>query len=170
MPLRVDSSHQSCLSAPVLEAALERQTTEYSVPTSAECATIHGLCQRPSLYVDIDRFIITGCLDEGFSGFVDLSSYHQFLRFLVADTKRKVEQISEELKTLDEMLAGKDGTDVSLDTSDTEGTSPAPHEDSDQMDGKGTFFLSAWSGFGVFHRWIFTTLPCNLDTLDRYFR
>lgn len=62
------------------------------------------------------------------------------LRFSVADTKRKVEQISEELKTLDEMLAGKDGADGSVDTSDTEGTSPAPHGNSDQMDGKGAFF------------------------------
>lgn len=62
------------------------------------------------------------------------------LRFSVADTKRKVEQISEELKTLDEMLAGTDEADGPVDTSDTEGTSPAPHGDLDQMDGKGTIF------------------------------
>lgn len=62
------------------------------------------------------------------------------LCFSVADTKRKVEQISEELKTLDEMLASNDGADGSVDTSDAEGTSPAPHDDSEQIDGKGAFF------------------------------
>lgn len=87
------------------------------------------------------------------------------LCFLVADTKRKVEQISEELKTLDEMLAGKDEADGAVDTSDTEETSPAPHGDSDQMDGKGTFLLSAKSYFGVFHRQMSTTVPCHLNMI-----
>lgn len=59
----------------------------------------------------------------------------------LADTKRKVEQISEELKNLDEMLAGKDGADGPVDTSEADGTSPAPHGDSDQTDREGTFFL-----------------------------
>lgn len=50
-----------------------------------------------------------------------------------------MEQISEELKTLDEMLAGKNVADGSDDSSDADGTSPAPDSDSDQVDGKGTF-------------------------------
>lgn len=69
MPLRVDSSHQPCLSAPVLEAALYRQTTEYSVSASTECTTVYGLCQRSSLYVDISRFIISSCQEKVIEGF-----------------------------------------------------------------------------------------------------
>lgn len=72
---------------------------------------------------------------------------------MVADTKRKVEQISEELKNLDEMLAGKDGADGPVDTSEADGTSPAPHGDADQTDREGTSFY--WqnrfqSNFSVF--------------------
>ncbi|XP_024283081.1 protein OS-9 isoform X2 [Oncorhynchus tshawytscha] len=37
--------------------------------------------------------------------------YMDYVKAQVSDTKRKVEQISEELKTLDEMLAGDEGTD-----------------------------------------------------------
>lgn len=56
-----------------------------------------------------------------------------------ADTKRKVEQISEELRTLDEMLAGNGGTDGAADVTDADVTSSAPHDDQDQMDRKGNF-------------------------------
>lgn len=54
-----------------------------------------------------------------------------------ADTKRKVEQISEELRTLDEMLAGNGGTDGAADMTDADVTSSAPHDDQDQLDRKG---------------------------------
>lgn len=64
------------------------------------------------------------------------------LTFSVADTKRKVEQISEELKNLDEMLASKDGADGPVDTSEADGMSPAPHGDSDQTDREGIFLLA----------------------------
>lgn len=62
------------------------------------------------------------------------------LTFSVADTKRKVEQISEELKNLDEMLASKDGADGPVDTSEPDGASPVPHGDADQTDREGTSF------------------------------
>ncbi|TNM88981.1 protein OS-9 isoform X1 [Takifugu flavidus] len=60
--------------------------------------------------------------------------YMDYVNAQVSDTKRKVEQISEELKNLDEMLAGKDGADGPVDTSEADGTSPAPHGDADQTD------------------------------------
>ncbi|CAB1315019.1 unnamed protein product [Coregonus sp. 'balchen'] len=41
--------------------------------------------------------------------------YMDYVKAQVSDTKRKVEQISEELKTLDEMLAGDEGTDEGID-------------------------------------------------------
>lgn len=86
------------------------------------------------------------------------------LCFSVADTKRKVEQISEELKTLDEMLAGTDEADEPVDTSDTEGTSPAPHGDPDQMDGKGTFFYQQ-NQISVFFTERCRMVPCHVDIL-----
>uniref|UniRef100_H2U776 Endoplasmic reticulum lectin n=1 Tax=Takifugu rubripes TaxID=31033 RepID=H2U776_TAKRU len=66
--------------------------------------------------------------------------YMDYVNAQVSDTKRKVEQISEELKNLDEMLAGKDGADGPVDTSEADGTSPAPHGDADQTDREGTSF------------------------------
>uniref|UniRef100_A0A673WUX0 Endoplasmic reticulum lectin n=1 Tax=Salmo trutta TaxID=8032 RepID=A0A673WUX0_SALTR len=59
--------------------------------------------------------------------------YMDYVKAQVSDTKRKVEQISEELKTLDEMLAGDEGTDEDSATptddpdvlgSDTKGAMP----------------------------------------------
>ncbi|CAB1353762.1 unnamed protein product [Coregonus sp. 'balchen'] len=41
--------------------------------------------------------------------------YMDYVKAQVSDTKRKVEQISEELKTLDEILAGDEGTDGTVD-------------------------------------------------------
>lgn len=57
-----------------------------------------------------------------------------------ADTKRKVEQISEELRTLDEMLAGNDGADGAVEVT-AEATSPAQSDDLNQADRKGAVFL-----------------------------
>lgn len=57
-----------------------------------------------------------------------------------ADTKRKVEQISEELKSLDEMLAGNEGADRAMDVTE-DVTSPVPHDDQDQLDEKGIVIL-----------------------------
>lgn len=53
-----------------------------------------------------------------------------------ADTKRKVEQISEELRSLDEMLAGNEGTDEVVDVTGEE-TSPAPSDATDHLHIKG---------------------------------
>lgn len=55
-----------------------------------------------------------------------------------ADTKLKVEQISEELRNLDEMLAGNDGANGAVETAGVDATSL--HDNSDQLDGKGLFF------------------------------
>lgn len=54
-----------------------------------------------------------------------------------ADTKRKVEQISEELRSLDEMLAGNEGADGAVEVT-ADATSPPPDDDADR---KGTVFL-----------------------------
>lgn len=67
------------------------------------------------------------------------------LRF-PADTKRKVEQISEELRSLDEMLAGNEGGEGAVEVT-AEEASPAPSEDSDPAgsDRKGlTSFKLLW--------------------------
>lgn len=61
-----------------------------------------------------------------------------FLFLFPADTKRKVEQISEELRSLDEMLAGNEGADGAVEVT-AEETSPAPSEDPNMSDTKGTF-------------------------------
>lgn len=63
-----------------------------------------------------------------------------FLCLFSADTKRKVEQISEELRSLDEMLAGNEGADETVEVTADE-TSPAPSDDHNELDGKGAFFL-----------------------------
>lgn len=73
--------------------------------------------------------------------FVLLFSSLLFLSCLLqADTKRKVEQISEELKSLDEMLAGNEGADREMDVTE-DVTSPVPHDDQDQLDEKGIVIL-----------------------------
>uniref|UniRef100_A0A3Q4C145 Endoplasmic reticulum lectin n=1 Tax=Mola mola TaxID=94237 RepID=A0A3Q4C145_MOLML len=64
--------------------------------------------------------------------------YMDYVKAQVSDTKRKVEQISEELRTLDEMLAGNGGTDGAADVTDADVTSSAPHDDQDQMNRKDT--------------------------------
>lgn len=103
---------------------------------SPERTTIYGLCQRASLYVDKKECYYHTLRERLHFFFSTLFP----LTFSVADTKRKVEQISEELKNLDEMLAGKDGADGPVDTSEADGTSPVPHGDADQTDREGTSF------------------------------
>ena len=56
-----------------------------------------------------------------------------------ADTKRKVEQISEELRSLDEMLAGNEGADGAVEVTADE-MPPAPSGDPTQPDRKGLDF------------------------------
>lgn len=51
-----------------------------------------------------------------------------------ADTKRKVEQISEELKNLDEMLAGNEGADGTVEVT-AEETTPPPSNGQGASDG-----------------------------------
>lgn len=46
----------------------------------------------------------------------------------VADTKRKVEQISEELRSLDEILAGNEDADEKT-AGAGDAVSPAPHDE-----------------------------------------
>ncbi|XP_060898564.1 protein OS-9 isoform X3 [Labrus mixtus] len=50
--------------------------------------------------------------------------YMDYVKAQVSDTKRKVEQISEELRSLDEMLAANEGTDGAVEVT-TEETSPS---------------------------------------------
>nr|XP_033938620.1 protein OS-9 isoform X3 [Pseudochaenichthys georgianus] len=54
--------------------------------------------------------------------------YMDYVKAQVSDTKRKVEQISEELRTLDEMLAANEGADGAVEVT-AEETSPAPSDD-----------------------------------------
>uniref|UniRef100_A0A8C5EQR7 Endoplasmic reticulum lectin n=1 Tax=Gouania willdenowi TaxID=441366 RepID=A0A8C5EQR7_GOUWI len=61
--------------------------------------------------------------------------YMDYVKAQVSDTKRKVEQISEELRSLDEMLAGNDATDEAVKVSTEENIS-APN-DPEHPDGKG---------------------------------
>lgn len=63
-----------------------------------------------------------------------------FSGLLPADTKRKVEQISEELRSLDEMLAGNEGADGAVEVTADE-ASPAPSDEPDQPDRKGAFLF-----------------------------
>ncbi|XP_071391367.1 protein OS-9 isoform X2 [Centroberyx affinis] len=58
--------------------------------------------------------------------------YMDYVKAQVSDTKRKVEQISEELRSLDEMLAGNEGADGTVEVT-TDETSPAPTDDPDLM-------------------------------------
>lgn len=67
------------------------------------------------------------------------SSSYLFCPF-PADTKRKVEQISEELRSLDEMLAGNEGADGAVEVT-AEETSPVPSDDPNHPDKKGAFFV-----------------------------
>ncbi|CAL8339157.1 unnamed protein product [Merluccius merluccius] len=63
--------------------------------------------------------------------------YMNYVKAQVSDTKRKVEQISEELRSLDEMLAGSEGRDAPTDTVTTQEKSPAPVDDSDRLGSDG---------------------------------
>uniref|UniRef100_A0A8C7X5E5 Endoplasmic reticulum lectin n=1 Tax=Oryzias sinensis TaxID=183150 RepID=A0A8C7X5E5_9TELE len=63
--------------------------------------------------------------------------YMDYVKAQVSDTKRKVEQISEELKSLDEMLAGNGGTAETLDVK--EEVSPELTHDPNQPEEKGLF-------------------------------
>ncbi|KAF7667717.1 hypothetical protein LDENG_00051440 [Lucifuga dentata] len=56
--------------------------------------------------------------------------YMDYVKAQVSDTKRKVEQISEELRSLDEMLAGNEGADGAVEVT-AEESSPAPSDDPD---------------------------------------
>ncbi|XP_029906979.1 protein OS-9 isoform X2 [Myripristis murdjan] len=58
--------------------------------------------------------------------------YMDYVKAQVSDTKRKVEQISEELRSLDEMLAGNEGADGTVEATKDE-ASPAPTDDRDLM-------------------------------------
>lgn len=59
--------------------------------------------------------------------------YMDYVKAQVSDTKRKVEQISEELRSLDEMLAGNEEADGAVEV--TAETSPAPSNEQDQTEG-----------------------------------
>ncbi|KAM8757536.1 protein OS-9 isoform 2-T2 [Acanthopagrus schlegelii] len=61
--------------------------------------------------------------------------YMDYVKAQVSDTKRKVEQISEELRSLDEMLAGNEGPDGAVEVTADE-TSPVPSDDLNQTDRK----------------------------------
>ncbi|XP_071772610.1 protein OS-9 isoform X2 [Centroberyx gerrardi] len=58
--------------------------------------------------------------------------YMDYVKAQVSDTKRKVEQISEELRSLDEMLAGNEGAGGTVEVT-TDETLPAPTDDPDLM-------------------------------------
>lgn len=59
-----------------------------------------------------------------------------------ADTKRKVEQISEELRSLDEMLAGNKGADGAVEVT-AEETSSAPGDDLNHSNAEGALCYTA---------------------------
>ncbi|XP_054882754.1 protein OS-9 isoform X2 [Poeciliopsis prolifica] len=61
--------------------------------------------------------------------------YMDYVKAQVSDTKRKVEQISEELKNLDEMLAGNEGADGTVEVT-AEETTPPPNSYQDASNGK----------------------------------
>nr|XP_043880703.1 protein OS-9 isoform X4 [Solea senegalensis] len=61
--------------------------------------------------------------------------YMDYVKAQVSDTKRKVEQISEELRSLDEMLAGNEGADGEVEVT-AEETSPASSDNSAFSDRK----------------------------------
>ncbi|XP_022600508.1 protein OS-9 isoform X3 [Seriola dumerili] len=71
--------------------------------------------------------------------------YMDYVKAQVSDTKRKVEQISEELRNLDEMLAGNEGADGAVEVT-AEEISPAPSDDSDHSDRKDTADVSEDGG------------------------
>uniref|UniRef100_A0A8D2ZKD1 Endoplasmic reticulum lectin n=1 Tax=Scophthalmus maximus TaxID=52904 RepID=A0A8D2ZKD1_SCOMX len=71
--------------------------------------------------------------------------YMDYVKAQVSDTKRKVEQISEELRSLDEMLAGNDGADGAVEVT-AEETSPVSSDDSDHSDTTGKAQNEARSG------------------------
>ncbi|XP_076613285.1 protein OS-9 isoform X3 [Chaetodon auriga] len=71
--------------------------------------------------------------------------YMDYVKAQVSDTKRKVEQISEELRSLDEMLAGNEGADGAVEVTADE-TSPAPSDDLNQPDRKDTADVSEDAG------------------------
>lgn len=51
VPLRADGSHQPYLPASISAATVHCQAPGYRVSAGAECSTVHGLCQGPSLWV-----------------------------------------------------------------------------------------------------------------------
>ncbi|XP_033995008.1 protein OS-9 [Trematomus bernacchii] len=71
--------------------------------------------------------------------------YMDYVKAQVSDTKRKVEQISEELRTLDEMLAANEGADGAVEVT-AEETSPAPSDDLGPSDNTDTAGLSEEAG------------------------
>lgn len=150
VPLCADSSYQSYLPASIPSATIHRQAPGYRVPACAKCATVYGLRQGPSLWVNFKKkkkslwYSISRK-----SCFITLSNFNNrkcvtwsfsSLCLFSADTKRKVEQISEELRTLDEMLAGNDGADGAVEVT-AEATSPAQSDDLNQADRKGAVFF-----------------------------
>ncbi|XP_054472805.1 protein OS-9 isoform X2 [Anoplopoma fimbria] len=64
---------------------------------------------------------------------LNAQQYMDYVKAQVSDTKRKVEQISEELRTLDEMLAGNKGADGAVEVT-AEETSPAPSDELNHLD------------------------------------
>ncbi|XP_068576699.1 protein OS-9 isoform X2 [Cebidichthys violaceus] len=71
--------------------------------------------------------------------------YMDYVKAQVSDTKRKVEQISEELRSLDEMLAGNKGADGAVEVT-AEDTSSAPSDDLNHSDAKDTADVSEDAG------------------------
>ncbi|TNN81417.1 Protein OS-9 [Liparis tanakae] len=67
--------------------------------------------------------------------------YMDYVKAQVSDTKRKVEQISEELRSLDEMLAGNKGADGAVEVT-AEETSPPPSDELSHLDAKDTADVS----------------------------
>ncbi|XP_026205777.1 protein OS-9 isoform X2 [Anabas testudineus] len=71
--------------------------------------------------------------------------YMDYVKAQVSDTKRKVEQISEELRNLDEMLASNEGADGAVEVT-AEETSPAPSDIPEQSDRKDSAEISEDAG------------------------
>ncbi|XP_026163564.1 protein OS-9 isoform X3 [Mastacembelus armatus] len=69
--------------------------------------------------------------------------YMDYVKAQVSDTKRKVEQISEELRSLDEILAGNEGADGAVEVT-AEETSSTPSEEPDRKADTGDGSDDAW--------------------------
>lgn len=91
--------------------------------------------------------------------------YMDYVKAQVSDTKRKVEQISEELRSLDEMLAGNEAADGAVEVT-AEETLPTPSDDPEQSDGTDVLEVTESEEAEDSDFWEGVTKPGNSKTSD----